>query len=94
MRSFGGRQIREMSPSKGPKRFRPHRGHKAGATLTNGRKYQALDVVRLFYNLQAMSWTFAFTITATSPRGFKYEAAGATPEECFLKAFGHYQARD
>lgn len=89
-KSFGGRKVREIAPSKGEKRYRRHNLHKPG-TLGNGRRYKELDCVRLFYNLQKMGWTFGFTITASSPRGFKYEAAGATPEECFLKAFGQWK---
>lgn len=87
---FGGRQMRDMAPSKGAKRFRPRKVYKPEKGGI-GRRYKELDCVRLFYNLQKMGWTFAFTIEATSPRGFKYAAAGGTPEECFLKAFGQWK---
>jgi hypothetical protein len=83
------RQIRDMAPSKGAKRFRARRGHQP--TNNCKPKLRALDTVRLFNVLREREWTFEFKVEALSPRGFKYEARGATPEEAFLRAFGQWQ---
>jgi hypothetical protein len=54
----------------------------------SSRQSSERKVARMLTVLQGHKWNFKFKVEALSPRGFRYEAEGATREEAVLKAFG------
>lgn len=89
MRGRGPARVRSASPSKGEKRYSPHRAHQPANILKPKRRI--VNVVRMYISLTERQWKFNFKIEAVSPHGFKYAAEGVTPEEAFLKAFGMWK---